>query len=164
MWLDTFNQMRKNSGLSLDEISAMSGVPKGTLSKITSGITKAPSLETMRSLVYSMGYTLDDLDDGLNKSTLFSRDEQEHIKLYRALDAYGQEAVSEILSIEYRRCMANAKSMDATPNYSSMPFAAYGEVPEEYSDDQKADIEMFSRMIAERKRKRAEKAQGGPED
>lgn len=61
MWLDTFNEMRKKSGMTLDEISAKSGVPKGTLSKITAGITKAPPLETMRKLVYSMGYTLDDL-------------------------------------------------------------------------------------------------------
>lgn len=67
MWLDKFNEMRKNSGLSLDEISAKSGIPKGTLSKITAGITKAPPLETMRKLVYSMGYTLDDLDDDLSK-------------------------------------------------------------------------------------------------
>ena len=61
MWLDNFNEMRKKSGMTLDEISAKSGVPKGTLSKISAGITKAPPLETMRKLVYSMGYTLDDL-------------------------------------------------------------------------------------------------------
>lgn len=62
MWLDSFNEMRKKSGMSLDELSAKSGVPKGTLSKITSGITKAPALETMRCLVHAMGYTLNDLD------------------------------------------------------------------------------------------------------
>ena len=62
MWLERFNEMRRISGMSLDELSKKSGVPKGTLAKITSGITKAPSLETMRSLVYAMGYTLNDLD------------------------------------------------------------------------------------------------------
>lgn len=67
MWLDTFNEMRKKSGMSLDEISVKSGVPKGTLAKITSGITKAPTLETMKSLVYAMGYTLKDLDDGFEE-------------------------------------------------------------------------------------------------
>lgn len=40
------------------------------------------------------------------------------------------------------------------PDYRSMPFAAYGEVPEEYSDAQKADIEMFNRMVAARERKK----------
>lgn len=80
MRLDTFNEMRKESEMSLDEISAKSGIPKGTLAKITSGITKAPPLETMRKLIYSMGYTLDDLDHGLKKSDHFSKEEKDHIK------------------------------------------------------------------------------------
>ena len=106
MWLDTFNEMRKKSEMSLDEISAKSGVPKGTLAKITSGVTKAPPLETMRKLVYSMGYTLDDLDKGLEASENFSKEEKAHIKKYRALDQYGQEAVDGVLDVEYRRCEA----------------------------------------------------------
>lgn len=43
-------------------------------------------------------------------------------------------------------------------------FAAYGEVKEEFDEDDIADIQAFMRMVAERKRKRAEKAQGGPEE
>lgn len=61
-WLDAFNEIRARSGMSLDELSSKSGVPKGTLSKITAGITKNPSIETMKTLVHAMGYTLDDLD------------------------------------------------------------------------------------------------------
>ncbi len=104
MWLDTFNEMRKKSGMSLDEISEKSGVPKGTLAKITSGITKAPALETMKSLVYAMGYTLKDLDDGLEESDGFSAEEKAHIKKYRLLDPYGKEAVDGVLDVESRRC------------------------------------------------------------
>lgn len=104
MWLDVFNEMRKKSGMSLDEISIKSGVPKGTLSKITAGITKAPPLETMRKLVYSMGYTLDDLDRGLEVSDNFSAAEKAHIKKYRLLDPYGKEAVDGVLDVESRRC------------------------------------------------------------
>ena len=110
MWLDVFNEMRKKSGMSLDEISAKSGVPKGTLSKITAGITKAPPLETMRKLVYSMGYTLDDLDRGLELSDNFSKEEKTHIKKYRSLDPYGQEAVDGVLDVEYRRCEEERKA------------------------------------------------------
>ncbi len=43
-------------------------------------------------------------------------------------------------------------------------FAAYGEVKEEFDEDDIADIQAFMRMVAERKRKRAEKAQGGTEE
>lgn len=43
MWLDSFNEMRKKSGMSLDELSAKSGVPKGTLSNSSSVVsTKQP--------------------------------------------------------------------------------------------------------------------------
>lgn len=113
MWLETFNEMRKKSGMSLDEISAKSGVPKGTLAKITSGITKAPTLETMKSLVYAMGYTLKDLDDGLDGSDNFSVEEKAHIKKYRLLDPYGKEAVDGVLDVEYRRCRQNQAARDA---------------------------------------------------
>ena len=106
MWLDTFNEMRKKSGMSLEEISVQSGIPKGTLAKITSGITKAPPLETMRKLVYSMGYTLDDLDRGLERSEHFSKEEKTHIQKYRLLDPYGKEAVDGVLDVESRRCEA----------------------------------------------------------
>lgn len=62
-WLDAFNRLREESGLSLDELCEKSGVPKGTLSKISAGITKKPSIDTMMALVHAMGYTLDDLDE-----------------------------------------------------------------------------------------------------
>lgn len=109
MWLDTFNQMRRKSGMSLDEISEKSGIPKGTLSKITAGITKAPPLETMRKLVHSMGYTLDDLYDGIDASNTLSKAERVHIQKYRLLDPHWREIVDSILDIEYRRYLENLK-------------------------------------------------------
>lgn len=105
-WLDTLTYMRKQSGMSLDEVSEKSGVPKGTLSKITAGITKAPPLETMRSIVYAMGYTLQDLDDGIKSRNTLSKNEEEHIKKYRALDRHGKKLVELIIETEYERCTA----------------------------------------------------------
>lgn len=103
MWLENFNDMRKLSGMSLDDLSEKSGVPKGTLAKITSGITKSPSLDTMRSLVYALGYTLKDLDDGVSSSDVFSAKEKEHIKKYRTLDGHGKKVVDFVLSEEAER-------------------------------------------------------------
>lgn len=102
MWLDNFNRMRRESGMSLDELSIKSGVPKGTLSKITSGITRAPALETMRTLVYAMGYTLDDLEDDMSPDG-FSAQERDHIKKYRVLDIHGKQVVDSALNLEYDR-------------------------------------------------------------
>ena len=110
MWLDTFNEMRKQSGMSLDELCEKSGIPKGTLSKITSGVTKSPSLDTMKTLVYAMGYTLKDLDDGIESSDTLSKKERSHIKKYRSLDPYGKEAVDGVLDVEFRRCEADRQA------------------------------------------------------
>ena len=40
-----------------------SGVPLGTLSKITAGITKDPKLQTLVSIARALHCTLNDLDD-----------------------------------------------------------------------------------------------------
>lgn len=101
MWLKKFNELRKSSGMNLDDISKKSGVPMGTLSKITSGITKSPSIETIKAIVYSMGYTLDDLDD--KPKNAYSLLEQEHIKKYRALDDHGKKVVNLVLEEESNR-------------------------------------------------------------
>lgn len=85
-WLEAFNTIRKESGMSLDELSEASGVPKSTLSKITSGITKSPSIETMRTLVHAMGRTLDDLDPKEKEPTNIKVGElSEHEKIFTSL-------------------------------------------------------------------------------
>lgn len=57
------NKIRKAQGMGLDELSARSGVPKGTLAKVTSGITSNPSLDTVRAIASALNCSLDDLDD-----------------------------------------------------------------------------------------------------
>lgn len=67
MWLDRLKLMKKkNQSLNRSEwttekISQKSGVPIRTLDKIFAGTTKDPKLLTMKSLVYTLGYSLDDL-------------------------------------------------------------------------------------------------------
>lgn len=63
MWLDKIKWMKQQSGMTTKEITQKSGIPEPTLEKLFSGATKDPKLETMRQLVHSLGYSLDDLDD-----------------------------------------------------------------------------------------------------
>ena len=104
MWLDRFNNLRRTSGMSLDELSERSGVPKGTLAKITSGITKSPALETMRSLVYAMGYTLNDLEEPKNTPTPSADDagvltKEELSRISTAMDQLNEEGRERV--VEY---------------------------------------------------------------
>lgn len=109
MWLDRFNNLRRTSGMSLDELSERSGVPKGTLAKITSGITKSPALETMRSLVYAMGYTLNDLEEPKNTPTPSADDagvltKEELSRISAAMDQLNEEGRERV--VEYAEDLA----------------------------------------------------------
>lgn len=57
------NEIRKKKGLSIDDLCERSGIPKGTLSKITAEITASPTLDTVRAIANALECTLDDLDD-----------------------------------------------------------------------------------------------------
>lgn len=61
------SRYRKDAGMTIDELSAASGVPKGTLNKIIAGTTKSPTLDTVRALADALGKKLEDFDVGLQK-------------------------------------------------------------------------------------------------
>ena len=99
MWLDNLTRFKKASGLTLDQIAEVSGVPLGTLNKLFSGQTKNPQLSTISAVVHSMGYSLDDLSDDpvpLSKPTLNERVKE----LRQALGLTQQEFAARIGSVQ----------------------------------------------------------------
>lgn len=69
MGLEVINIIRKQKNISLEQLSEMSSVPLGTLSKISAGITKDPKLETIKSIAKALNCSLDEFDDN-NKPTM----------------------------------------------------------------------------------------------
>lgn len=63
MKIDALNEYKKAYGLTNEDLSRMSGVPKPTIDKITAGTTKKPGLETIRALATACNLSLDDFDD-----------------------------------------------------------------------------------------------------
>lgn len=63
MGLDIISQKKKELGMTNEELSKRSGVPKGTIDKILSGVTKDPKLETLKAIAKVLGLSLDDFDD-----------------------------------------------------------------------------------------------------
>lgn len=57
------NDYKKRNGLTNEDLSKMSGVPKPTIDKITAGTTKRPSLDTVQALARACGMSLSDFDD-----------------------------------------------------------------------------------------------------
>lgn len=88
---------RKQSGMTIDELAAKSGVPKGTLNKIIGGVTKAPTLDNMKSIAKALGKTLADFDESPietknSPSTAEAEPgEEQLVNLYRKLNEEGKE-------------------------------------------------------------------------
>lgn len=100
---------RRQCGMTIDELAEKSGVAKGTLNKIMGGVTKAPTLDNMKAIARALGKRLADFDDDPELADMFSPSEQAHIKKYRSLDQYGQEAVDGVLAAEYKRYLEKIK-------------------------------------------------------
>ncbi|MBE5967693.1 MAG: helix-turn-helix transcriptional regulator [Lachnospiraceae bacterium] len=69
MGLEKIAEYKKKMGLTNEELSRLSGVPKGTIDKILSGVTKDPKLETLKAIARVLGCSLDDFDDTENRTT-----------------------------------------------------------------------------------------------
>ena len=63
MGLEKIEEYKKKLGMTTAELAEKSGIPKGTLDKILSGVTKDPKLETLKSIARVLGLSLDDFDD-----------------------------------------------------------------------------------------------------
>ncbi|EOU2128086.1 TPA: helix-turn-helix domain-containing protein [Clostridium perfringens] len=100
MGLEIINKLKKEKGLTNEELSQKSGVPLGTLSKITSGITKDPKLETLKSIAKVLDCSLDDFDDTSNTNSTISKDEIILLNQYRQLSQRSKKLISTIISFE----------------------------------------------------------------
>jgi transcriptional regulator with XRE-family HTH domain len=121
VWLNKLNELKKRSGKTTDEVSELSGVPKGTLNKIFAGQTKDPQLSTVKSIVHVLGCTLDDLyDDEENKNPAPSQEldlsnvERTLVLNYRAMLPKDQEHIFRLSDHLHR--MADEYVLDAIDN------------------------------------------------
>ena len=139
MGLEKINQIRKELGISVEELSKKSGVPMGTLSKITAGITTNPNLSTVRAISDALGCTLDDFADKDLTHTPAATDagagtESRLLSNFHSLNEEGQEKLVDlsedlVSSGRYKkadtvRVFRAARSSDNTPpGYVDMPAA-----------------------------------------
>lgn len=98
MWLENLNRLKKNSGMTIEQIASASGVPKGTLNKLFAGQTKDPQLSTVSSVVHCMGYTLDDLsDDTVSGKTALTPAQSALLASFDQLNEDGQQKAQDYI-------------------------------------------------------------------
>ena len=61
MWLDNLKELKKQTNLSSKQIASMTNLPERTVSRIFSGETGHPYMDTIRCIVSALGGSLDDI-------------------------------------------------------------------------------------------------------
>ena len=99
---DFLNRLKKSKSekkLRVEDISRISNVPIGTVSKIFAGITTDPKISTVISIAESLNVSIDYLIYGKRETGL--REEESYIiKKYRQLNTDDQEEVNAILDVK----------------------------------------------------------------
>ena len=103
---ELISRYRRVAGMTIDELSEASGVPKGTLNKIIAGTTKSPTLDTMKSIAKALGRRLADFDDGVSQKGSAPALSTEALRLakdYEKLDKWGRKQVRSVADNELER-------------------------------------------------------------
>ena len=61
MWLDNLKDLKKKTGMSTKQIADMTNLPERTVTRIFSGDTDNPYVDTLRRIVSVLGGSLDDI-------------------------------------------------------------------------------------------------------
>ncbi|MBQ1554598.1 MAG: helix-turn-helix domain-containing protein [Clostridia bacterium] len=114
------NKRRKECRLTVDELSEKSGVPRSTLSKITAGTNRNPTLMTARAICLVLRCSLDealglveptDSQVGVSGARL-TKKEWLALEKYRSMDRYGQELLQTVLMMEYERIVSQCAGVN----------------------------------------------------
>ena len=61
MWLDNLKELKKQTGMSAKQIAEKTNLPERTVSRIFSGDTDNPYVDTLHRIVTTLGGSLDDI-------------------------------------------------------------------------------------------------------
>ncbi len=105
-YIDRIKQLKSEKKITNDQLSEMTGIPLGTLSKILAGISDSPKLSNIvaicAALECSVDYILTGIPENTNNYTLNDR-EITLIENYRKLDPHSRELVAMVISKESER-------------------------------------------------------------
>lgn len=91
-------ERRRSIGMSIDQLVEKSGVPKGTLTKVLTGASANPALETVKAIAYALGLTLNDLEE--NRVPSLSAKAVAVAQAYEHMTPYGRSLIDVIIENE----------------------------------------------------------------
>lgn len=101
---DKIRERRLELGMTQLQLSQLTDIKKNTISNYENNVS-SPSEDNIFKLMEALKCDANYLFEWEEAEELkLSLEEKKHIKKYRSVDTYGQEAVDKILDVEYRRC------------------------------------------------------------
>lgn len=102
--ISRIKDLKKEKDLSNESLSALSGVPKGTLAKILGNGTKDPQISSIIKIAQALGVSADYLVYGEVQSSALDLSPDEHQLLtgYRSLNRQGKEYMLQTLDMAAR--------------------------------------------------------------
>ena len=110
---------RLEAGMTIDELARRSGVPKGTLNKITGGVTASPTIQVMAKIAGALDRSVADLVDG-PKAPGLSGEAMALARDYDGLDGHGKRVVRAVMGEEKQRMALNGAA--AMPAFKVIPL------------------------------------------
>lgn len=98
--LNRLQQAKTSSKLRTEDISSISGIPVGTLSKIFAGITKDPKIGTLIAIAEALNVSVDYLIYGTVSKHNITNNEFTILENYRCLDSDGKQRIENQLQFE----------------------------------------------------------------
>lgn len=114
---DRIVRLRETNNVSRKDLAEYLKIPYTTLRNYETN-DREPGHKTLIAIADRFGVSVDSLlgytpkEKESSQTKAYSKEEQEHIKKYRALDEHGKEAVDGLLDIEYRRTCAQTESKE----------------------------------------------------
>jgi SOS-response transcriptional repressor LexA/DNA-binding Xre family transcriptional regulator len=108
---DRIKQLKNQKKITNDQLSNMTGIPLGTLSKILAGISDSPKLSNMIAICEALDCSLDYIVYGRVENTNnYTLDPHEITIMedYRAMDSYGKQLIDLVVKKEHERVLAMA--------------------------------------------------------
>lgn len=100
---------RKSLGLSAETVAEKAGISPATIYRYENGSISNPRMEVLRKIANVLhvdAYDLVDWDDEVvidGQSSPLSRDEQDLVDVYRAVDDHGRKIIRTVADLEFER-------------------------------------------------------------
>ena len=125
---EALSNRRKEIGMSFDELQRKTELSLSTLKKILGGHVAAPSFDSVRSIAYAMGITMEELDRRIagesisEKGSALTTEAQEIAEAFMKADAITKELVWSVINIEKKRSLGLPKSMKQVGTFRGVPM------------------------------------------